>query len=539
MKQNLNLWSVLVALLMTSVQLSAQDTYVNERITNTTDLIGTARYVGMGGAMGALGADISVMSSNPAGIGLFRRTTFAGTLSVLSQTDKQNRDESLTHFSFDNLGVVVSLPLDPDGMSQYFNFGVNYQKKANYNHVLTANNANTFGLSQTDQFAHLSNLWAYVDDKGYTNFTSRLIGTAYNAWLFDSDAQGYYSYGADRNAFTRVTSGGLHGVDINLSYNVLDRYFFGATFGVDDLDYESSTTYSESLMQQNASGGWEDHGYRLHSTQNISGNGINIKFGTIVRPFEDSPFRVGVAVETPTYYRLESTSFYTIESPFDANGDYTPNYMNRYRGEMDNYFDYKLTTPWKFRFSMGHTIGSYLALGAEYEYADYSTTKMSYPTYDYYWGDDYWSDAQKDTEMNRLTRRTLQGVHSLKLGMEMNLGAGISLRAGFNHHSKAFKKNAYLDQDIDSYAMTFATGTDYTNLGDVNLYTAGLGYRGEHFYVDVAYKYRAQGGKFYAFDDSFTQSADYEGTSLQGMKLAPVDVDLDHHQVFLTLGYRL
>lgn len=36
------------------------------------DLNGTARFVGMGGAMSALGADISTIGTNPAGIGLFR-----------------------------------------------------------------------------------------------------------------------------------------------------------------------------------------------------------------------------------------------------------------------------------------------------------------------------------------------------------------------------------------------------------------------------------------------------------------------------------
>jgi len=35
------------------------------------ELNGTARFVGMGGAMGALGADISTIGTNPAGIGLF------------------------------------------------------------------------------------------------------------------------------------------------------------------------------------------------------------------------------------------------------------------------------------------------------------------------------------------------------------------------------------------------------------------------------------------------------------------------------------
>ena len=36
------------------------------------ELNGTARFVGMGGAMGALGADISTIGTNPAGIGFFR-----------------------------------------------------------------------------------------------------------------------------------------------------------------------------------------------------------------------------------------------------------------------------------------------------------------------------------------------------------------------------------------------------------------------------------------------------------------------------------
>ena len=49
---------------------SAQNAYDAEKLLGN-DLNGTARFVGMGGAMGALGGDISVISSNPAGIGLF------------------------------------------------------------------------------------------------------------------------------------------------------------------------------------------------------------------------------------------------------------------------------------------------------------------------------------------------------------------------------------------------------------------------------------------------------------------------------------
>ena len=52
---------------------AAQDTYESARLLGS-DLNGTARYVGMGGAMDALGADLSTISTNPAGIGLFRHS---------------------------------------------------------------------------------------------------------------------------------------------------------------------------------------------------------------------------------------------------------------------------------------------------------------------------------------------------------------------------------------------------------------------------------------------------------------------------------
>lgn len=68
--------------------LSAQDIYKIEALTGS-DLNGTARYVGMGGAMSALGADLSAIGANPAAIGLFRRSDASITGSATIQTDAQ------------------------------------------------------------------------------------------------------------------------------------------------------------------------------------------------------------------------------------------------------------------------------------------------------------------------------------------------------------------------------------------------------------------------------------------------------------------
>ena len=59
------------ALPMFALSMAAQETYQDTKLIGN-ELNGTARYVGMGGAMEALGADISTIGSKPAGIGLFR-----------------------------------------------------------------------------------------------------------------------------------------------------------------------------------------------------------------------------------------------------------------------------------------------------------------------------------------------------------------------------------------------------------------------------------------------------------------------------------
>ena len=73
---------------------AAQDTYENANVLGG-DLNGTARYVGMGGALEALGADISTISTNPAGLGLFRHSSISLSTGLVSQQGMNK---------FDNLG---------------------------------------------------------------------------------------------------------------------------------------------------------------------------------------------------------------------------------------------------------------------------------------------------------------------------------------------------------------------------------------------------------------------------------------------------
>ena len=140
----------------TATPLLAQTAYTNAELSSTSDVIGTARYVGMGGALGALGADISAISSNPAAIGLYRRADVALTAGGLWQKNKQYKEDNTGRGTFDQFGIVGAWKIDAPKV-RYFNVGFNYQKKYNFFNAYYADNDTPGGLSQADMMADLAN----------------------------------------------------------------------------------------------------------------------------------------------------------------------------------------------------------------------------------------------------------------------------------------------------------------------------------------------------------------------------------------------
>ena len=132
MKARYIVWALMMPAFLT---VSAQETYENAKIV-AEDLNGTARYVGMGGALDALGADLSTIGSNPAGIGLFRHSTASLSMGMVSQADAMDYSRGdKTHASFDQIGFVYSRPSSSDS---YINFAFNYHKSRNFSYILSA-----------------------------------------------------------------------------------------------------------------------------------------------------------------------------------------------------------------------------------------------------------------------------------------------------------------------------------------------------------------------------------------------------------------
>ena len=114
---------------------SAIDAYQLSR----NDLKGTARFVSMGGAFGALGGDLSTLTQNPAGIGVYRSSEIGVTLDINMQSTETNSmgyfvEEDQTKVYCPNFGYVGTLRLSNEVMPM-FNWGVSYNRAASFDRI--------------------------------------------------------------------------------------------------------------------------------------------------------------------------------------------------------------------------------------------------------------------------------------------------------------------------------------------------------------------------------------------------------------------
>ena len=544
MKKILSLMTV--AMLGTAV--SAQETYDNAQLA-TKDLNGTARYVGMGGAMEALGADISTIGTNPAGIGMFRRSMVAGSFGFNSQQDaKSFGNANKTNMSFDQAGFVYSMR---SGRHSMLNFGFNYTKSKNFDQILTAagrlNNASQNKLSamknangvytlQDKNNGLVSNSGAYSQaDYLYSNvlfnhYDANNPNDPNNATLTDkgvivNQATGLpVYYNATGYDFGRSTTGYIGQYDFNVSGNSNDRFYWGFTVGIYDVHYNSSSLYSENLVDGDKSIG----DVAMNDERKITGTGFDVKAGLIFRPAEESPFRIGLYVHTPTWYDL-TTRNYTV-----LNNNTDKAYGSRDHDKSSESYDFKFYTPWRFGVSLGHTVGNYLALGATYEYADYTTNDIRVNDGGEvdYWGY-YYETSSRDEAMKQNIKNSLKGVHTVKVGMEFKPEKNFAVRLGYNYQSAMYNKNGFKDGSLESYGTYYASTTDYTNWKDTHRFTAGVGYNYGKFSFDLAYQYSQTNGDFYPFMSYVDNSEPKFDNVCDAVK-----VSNKRNQLLFTVGYK-
>ena len=536
---------VIAISMLIALPVAAQETYENANIV-TEELNGTARYVGMGGAMDALGADLSTIASNPAGIGLFRSSQIAATAGLTTQQNaKDFHNASKTHANFDQIGFVWS---SQESRNSFINVAFNYHKSRDFNYILSATQDVLSQQASQNTLSYIKAIgdvdadgWSTIainkGKSGYSGdfyWTSQLDNLYYNAFIMGEGGAGFNM--ANAYNMNRASKGYIGEYDFALSGNIRDRVYLGLTIGLQDVHYKGYSEYTESLI----GGGQPIGNITVCDERKITGTGYNFRVGAIFRPIEDSAFRFGLSFASPTFYDLTTSNYtYLVNNSQEQSASY-PNY------KASDSYEFRLYSPMKLGLSFGHTIGNYLAIGAVYEYADYGATNPRIKEGDYYdgyWGT-YYSESSRDNVMKEHTEQTLKGVSTIKLGVEYKPTPEVAFRLGYNYVSPMYNTDGFKDAYLDSYGTNVASATDYTNWKATNRFTLGLGYSYGKFFADLAYQYATQSGDFYPFMDAYVD--DCMGYDDKGKLIVdPIDnyatrteVDNTRHQFQLTLGYR-
>lgn len=540
--KNIRLALVIACTLFGTAVVNAQNLYDAARLMGN-DLNGTARFVGMGGAMGALGGDISTMGTNPAGIGIYRSsdvmTSFGfSNIGMKSNMSGTKNEQDKLFGSFDNIGFVISSRIGNETPLRFVNFGFNYRKVKSFdkNMVMNGMIEDQGGpMSQSDLFATLSQGLteeylganaAFTDGGanaapwlGAMAFQTRVIGAIGDNKYASNvgymvDSEGNKVYLPVMGEYTSKERGGLHSYDFNVALNFYDRIYLGATIGAYSVDYSRKSFYKESYPGDAST-------YSLENWFDTSGTGVDFKLGLIVRPFESSSFRIGAAIHTPTWFNLEDRASAIMTSDVDMNSDGAIDKDELYEYDTMNFpgeskTKYQLITPWKYNLSLGYTIGRSVALGAEYEYSDYSSAKLKY------------DDGVKMEDETSQIKTGLKGVHTLRVGAEFKLAPEFSFRVGYNYMTAAMYDDTFKRIALNS----ISTSTEFSNLKATNNYTVGLGYKGSVFYADLAYQFHTYKEDFYPF---YNEVGDHFETILVPNA---TKVTNKRSQVLLTVGLR-
>ncbi|MGB1040252.1 MAG: OmpP1/FadL family transporter [Flavobacteriales bacterium] len=419
---------------------------------------GTARFVGLGGAMGALGADMSAININPAGMGRYSRSDFSFTSDLTFANAASNYNGSFSegskaNFNIPNVGAVFAVPIDFNkaSMWRYFQFGVSSSRTNDFHgeSFTTGNHDNSMLLSYSN----------YLNDRNInldqvSNFYER---QAYNSYLLDYDeateewSPWYDTANGNIDQANRVrTRGAQYQTDILFSGNYNGNLYIGGSIGFPRIRYNSERTFSEKF---NGDTIYDLEDYTFEENITTNGNGINFKAGVIYLPVKS--VRLGFAVHSPTWYSMNDQYNTTFTSNF------TNDTFDTKSSSPEGSYDYRLKTPGRIIASAAFLFKKRGLISLEYEYVDYAgaSLRSAFDVVDPY-----------DFDLENTTVDELyKGAGIIKAGAEFRVTNHWTVRGGYTYFGSPIK---------DEISTVDRSRTNYSG---------GLGYKNKSFSLDLTF----------------------------------------------------
>ncbi len=472
---------ILLFLVIMTLGVWAQDT---QRFAQR-DIMGTARYVGMGGAMTAIGGDPTAVMDNPAGLGLYRRGEITVSLDRMwDYTISTNSHEQNTNIwsSLPNLSFLWSWGnTDKQRGIIFNNLMVGVQRMATYNRSLSvsqipANLANTIclktnGLNETDLQSPTGNMY----DLWENTELGWLSILGYNAYLIDpqTDSQNRWEPAMEltTGSLYLQETGTMNQYSLDWAMNINNQLYVGIGLNVPTLSYSKTSKLVETGIRTSV---------ELTNYMTASGTGFNTSVGLIYRPCQW--VRMGASFQTPTLMSIK---------------------INSQGNMLSDSLSSAIETPWNYSPSTSWILPMRVSAGVALQVKQYGLLSLQY---------------NFTHQPNSKNARKMTDVHSFRIGAEANIAKGLYMNAGYvwepsfnKQDNKQELSNNDVRTDTDSH---FVLSSQYASLG--------VGYRWARIVLNAAYQYRWQNLNIYA-------------TELQD---TPSYVTAQTHNIVVTLAWR-
>ena len=478
------------------------------------NLSGTARFKAMGGAFGALGGDLSSLNVNPAGSAVFSNNQITLTLSNFNTKNNSNYFGTKTatnNNSFDlnqSGGVFVFKNQNPYSNWKKISIAINYENANNFDNSIFSAGVNPThsvdqyflhyanfgnggapvpqefvntitGESISDLYSFLGNNLPNLQNPNLSGFAAQQAMMGYQGFIINAvddtnDNSQFVSNvtpGGNYYQENSITSNGYNGkLSFNLASSYKDKWYFGINLNSHFTDMHRSTSFYEE-NNNSLSSNYTVRKLRFENDLYTYGTGFSFQLGAIAKVSNE--VRLGLAYESPTWYRLtDEFSQNLVGVRKNTTGELPSDKVNP---NTTNYYDpYKLQTPGKLTGSFAYVFGKTGLISIDYAVKDYGNTKFQ-PVNDSYF-------RAKNNEMSN----TLASSSDIRIGGEYKIKA-LSLRGGYRFEQSPYKNSE--------------------TIGDLNVYSGGLGYNFGAFKLDLAYAYSERNSHQAFFNQGFTDGA--------------------------------
>lgn len=401
-------------------------------IRNTTDvydhsyITGTARFSGMGGAMGALGGDVSTMNTNPAGLGVAITGSINGTLNSVGNSNSSTLKGTQLSYktnatNLGQIGGIIAIEMPKNSDWRFVNLGINYSQVNIENYVQTPSNHDIYDSVIVDN----------------PDGTSSNINLLFNGHAYDR-------------------TGNISNLNLGVGANYNNKIYIGGSV---NLHSASILKQSDFFAYKKSNDGLIGYYNKNYTPYSEASNGISANVGIIGKITEN--LRLGLAIETPTSWNSERSY---NQYGQDNNADTVSDVYNEVR---------RFSTPSKVTASAAFVPNKNLSLNVDYRIS------LGTPNFK--------SDGlQSATEQLRdFYNQNTYTNNELRTGLEYRIKQ-FRLRGGYALLNQKLKDETL--SVIQNATTSSLQLMDHLYFSKQQTLSAGLGYDFKTFFIDIAYQ---------------------------------------------------